>query len=313
MTLQYLFYIVEVAKYGSITKAAEKNFISQPYISKIIKSIEDEIGITIFIRTRTGIQATEEGAKFLYYAQSITKQVDDLSNMYSTKKPQTTHFRISSARSSHVSEAFVQLVEEFQSVERLRFHFRESNTSDVIEDVCSKTADMGLFFITVDCEAQLEDVLSSRGLEYRFVSAPLNRYIIVSEKHPLAKLNRPVKIEELYQYGLVKHGDYGNINGGTKDFISDFKIFNLEDLDKVIYTYDRAALLNVLSNTDYFAIGIQRFSSQGSMYGLTCLEIDKKNVAGVLPKQKLVCIYYANKTFSPVETRFIEIISERMK
>lgn len=313
MTLQYLFYIVEVAKYGSITKAAEKNYVSQPYISKIIKSIEDEIGITIFIRTRTGIQITEEGAKFLNYAQSITKQVDDLSNMYSSKKPQTTHFRVSSARSSHVSEAFVQLVEEYQSIERLRFHFKESNTLDVIESVCSKAADIGLFFITVDCEQQLAEVLSSRGLEYRVLSAPLNRYIITSANHPLAKLGRPIKIEELYQYGMVKHGDYGNINGGTKDFISDFKIFNLEDLDKIIYTYDRGALLNVLSNTDYFAIGIQRFSSQGSMYGLTCLEIDKKSIANLLPKQKLVCVYSATKCFSAIEHRFIEIISQKMK
>ena len=59
MTIQQLKYIVSVAENSSITEAAKKQYISQPSLSNSIKEIEKEIGITIFIRSRSGIALTK--------------------------------------------------------------------------------------------------------------------------------------------------------------------------------------------------------------------------------------------------------------
>ena len=51
MTLQQLKYIVTVAECGNITEAAEKLFIAQPSLTSAIHNIEEEMGITAFIRS----------------------------------------------------------------------------------------------------------------------------------------------------------------------------------------------------------------------------------------------------------------------
>jgi len=50
MTLQQLKYLVEISKCGSINKAAQNLFISQPSISKAIRELEGDLEIEIFYR-----------------------------------------------------------------------------------------------------------------------------------------------------------------------------------------------------------------------------------------------------------------------
>lgn len=56
---------LEVADYGSISKAAEHLYISQPAVSMTIKKLEENLSATLFIRKTRGVALTEEG-KLLY-------------------------------------------------------------------------------------------------------------------------------------------------------------------------------------------------------------------------------------------------------
>ena len=67
MTVQQLKYILKVAEVGSITEAAKLLFISQPSLSNSIKETEKEAGITIFLRSRTGISPLEDFADSVAY------------------------------------------------------------------------------------------------------------------------------------------------------------------------------------------------------------------------------------------------------
>ena len=55
MTLQQLKYVTTVAQTGTISDAAKKLFISQPSLTKAVRELEKEMGITIFERTNRGI------------------------------------------------------------------------------------------------------------------------------------------------------------------------------------------------------------------------------------------------------------------
>ena len=59
MNLQNLQYVEEVIKCGSISAAARKLYISQPYLSKILMEVEREYGITIFSREKNTLTLTE--------------------------------------------------------------------------------------------------------------------------------------------------------------------------------------------------------------------------------------------------------------
>jgi DNA-binding transcriptional LysR family regulator len=76
MTVQQLKYILKVAEVGSITEAAKLLFLSQPSLSNSIKETEKEAGITIFLRSRTGITLTKDGAEFLGYARQVIQQME---------------------------------------------------------------------------------------------------------------------------------------------------------------------------------------------------------------------------------------------
>lgn len=69
MTLNQLKYAIELSKEDSINEAAKKLFISQPSLTAALKSLEQEIGFDIFIRTKSGISLTVKGTEFLGYAK----------------------------------------------------------------------------------------------------------------------------------------------------------------------------------------------------------------------------------------------------
>ena len=51
MTLQQLRYVIEISETGSMNKAAEQLYISQPSLTNAVKELEKEIGITVFNRS----------------------------------------------------------------------------------------------------------------------------------------------------------------------------------------------------------------------------------------------------------------------
>ncbi len=75
MELQQLRYFLVSAEKGSLTRAAEELYTSQPHVSQVIKSLERELGVTLFRRTGTGIALTAEGERALVYAQNALKNV----------------------------------------------------------------------------------------------------------------------------------------------------------------------------------------------------------------------------------------------
>jgi len=66
MNVNYELYktFYSVAKNKNITKAAHELMISQPAVSKSIKTLEDQVGCTLFIRNKYGVSLTEEGETF---------------------------------------------------------------------------------------------------------------------------------------------------------------------------------------------------------------------------------------------------------
>ena len=78
MDLSAIEVIVEIAKTGSISKAAQNLFISQPGVSKILQKFEEEMGVQIFERMSTGVRPTPVGQRFVEGARDIMEQVDQL-------------------------------------------------------------------------------------------------------------------------------------------------------------------------------------------------------------------------------------------
>ena len=88
-----------ICEYGSISKAAEKLFISQSSLSTKIKTLENKMGCALFVRGKglRGIHLTEEGRRFLELAIKYQKIIDEMMEIGKTNK--TPKLRVSSINS----------------------------------------------------------------------------------------------------------------------------------------------------------------------------------------------------------------------
>lgn len=75
MNFNHIEYAVEVAKAKSIRKASQNLYMSQPYLSGMIKGLEEELGYYILNRTAAGITLTREGEEFLKSAKVILMEL----------------------------------------------------------------------------------------------------------------------------------------------------------------------------------------------------------------------------------------------
>lgn len=78
MNTKFLEYFLCITKHKSISKAAQKLFISQPTLSQHIQKLEKDMGVEIFDRTSTPLSLTYAGEKLLKYAEEILDLEDQL-------------------------------------------------------------------------------------------------------------------------------------------------------------------------------------------------------------------------------------------
>ncbi|MBQ3107338.1 MAG: LysR family transcriptional regulator, partial [Firmicutes bacterium] len=69
MEVEKLRYLMIIREEGSISRAANRLYMSQPSLSKIVSSIEKSIGYKIFDRSASGLLLTPEGERYLRYAE----------------------------------------------------------------------------------------------------------------------------------------------------------------------------------------------------------------------------------------------------
>lgn len=95
MNITHMQYFIKLAECGSLSRAAEALFISHQGLSKIIGSMEDELGCKLVDRGHAGVSLTDDGATFLEYAHDITRRYADLADELAARRD--SHLRIGGA------------------------------------------------------------------------------------------------------------------------------------------------------------------------------------------------------------------------
>lgn len=209
MTLQQLKYAVTVAECGTISAAAEKLFISQPSLTAAIRELESEMGVTIFSRTNRGVIVSREGEEFLGYARQILSQAQLLQERFSGREQGEKRFAVSSQHFNFTVLAFSRLVQNFRG-SRYSFHFRETTTYEVLEDVSQLRSEVGILALNEDNERFLRRMFGKLGLEFTELKR-VQAELFVSAEHPLAG-RRFVTVEDVSPYPCITF-EQGEHNG----------------------------------------------------------------------------------------------------
>lgn len=91
-----------------LTKHRKHCSLQQPNLSRAIKELEADLGITIFDRSARGMVLTHDGEIFIGYARQILKQIQEVENLYRGGTSKKKHFSVSVPRASYISEAFAR-------------------------------------------------------------------------------------------------------------------------------------------------------------------------------------------------------------
>ena len=145
MTIQQCKYVLEIAKVGSFNEASKNLFIAQSSLSTSIKSLENELGIEIFTRTRNGVCLTEEGAEFLRYAEQMIEHSLFIENRYNDHKNREK-LHIVTQHYDFIADIFCEQLRETTN-DKFHFSIRESKTYDIIKELENSASDIGVISI----------------------------------------------------------------------------------------------------------------------------------------------------------------------
>jgi len=186
MTLTQLSYIVAVDRYRHFATAAEKTYVTQPTLSMQIHKLEEELGVTIFDRSKSPVVPTEIGEKIIEEAKEILKQskhIEDLAAL--TDEELRGEFRIGiiPTVAPYLLPLFLKNFAE--KYPKVKLVFEEVMTNELLSLLEQDQLDVGIIATPAE-----QNVIHEEDLYYE----PFVGY--VSGNHPLAA-NKKLSIEDL--------------------------------------------------------------------------------------------------------------------
>ena len=163
MDLKQLQYFVACAQTGSFSDAAKILYSTQPSVSKVIKALEDPLGMQLFERLPRGIRLTVQGQKVYSYACRITSEIDVLENMAS--RGMTKWIRISMNPSSWLANQFVDFYNETYE-KNYHFQLTTAGVRSVMERVRDYMDDIGFVYILSQHRENFLHELAKNKIEF---------------------------------------------------------------------------------------------------------------------------------------------------
>ena len=247
MNILHMKYAVEVAKVGSLNKAAETLLIAQPNISRSIKELEADLGITIFDRSSKGMFLTPEGENFIGYAKNILKQIEQVEDIYKNGAVKKQKFSISVPRACYISEAFAQFSNSL-SFDPAEIFYKETNSQRTINNILNHDYKLGIIRYAENYDKYFKTMLEEKGLSYEMVTE-FSYSLIMSADSPLAELDE-ITFDDLTDYIEIAHADPYVPSLPLSKVVKEELPDNIE---RRIFIFERASQFDLLSeNPDTF-------------------------------------------------------------
>ena len=272
MTLQQLRYLIAIAEYGSINAAAQNLYASQSNLSIAVKELEQELGITIFMRSNRGVTLTNDGTELLGYARQVIEQADMLESRYAENDNSHLRLAVSTQHYAFSVQAFVKVAETCNS-DNYEFILRESTTAEIIEDVRTFRSEVGILFVDAFNQQVLQKAFNDAHVTcYPLFDAAV--HVFVGEHHPLA--HKSVLSPE----DLAGFPRYSFEQGTTNSFYYAEEPLSYLPHTRNIRFSDRGTLTNLLTSHNGFTLSTGVLSSE-MMSGIVSIPLDTTEVMQV--------------------------------
>lgn len=215
---------VAVAQFGSFRRASEALHISQPSLSRLIKDLEEHLGVRIFARARTGVTPTHEGELFLGRARDLLRDAENLeAEFHLLHRPGDLGLQVGAGpypSTLMMAKALGRLINAFPS---LPIEVMVKPWAELLPALQNRSITL---FV-----ADLSSTLGVLGLTY----VPMKErvpYCALRANHPLLKEGKTPNLVELLEYPSMWPGYAGPDH--MRRFIESWKekLPNLEHVHK---------------------------------------------------------------------------------
>ena len=197
-------YAVEVAKAGSLNKASDELLIAPPNLSRSVKELEADLGITIFDRSSKGMKLTRRGEEFIHYAKKILEQINEVEQTFKETAPKEKQFSISVPRASYIADAFVEFSKEIGN-EPVSIYYKETNPYRAIKNIMEVDYKLGIVRYASGYDKYYAETFEEKGLDYELV-VKFHYVLIMNKDNPLAK-KKEIHFDDLKPFIEIAHAD----------------------------------------------------------------------------------------------------------
>ena len=278
MTLQQLHQVITIAESRSMNEASRKLFVSQPNLSAVVRELEEETGITIFIRSNRGIVLTPEGEEFIGYAKQVVEQYHLLESRYISSASKKK-FSVSMQHYTFAVQAFIKVAKELE-MDDYEFSVHETKTYEVIENVKKQHSEIGVLYRNEFNREALSKIFRENALEFKPLFS-CDIYVFMASSHPLAGKEK-ITFEDLRPYPNLAFGQ-----GDNNSFYLAEEVFSTHEYRQSIKADDRATMLNLMIGLNAYTLcsGIICEDLNGNDYKAVPLKETEKMRIGYIKRK----------------------------
>ncbi|MCR4887903.1 MAG: LysR family transcriptional regulator [Ruminococcus sp.] len=298
-----LLYALEVSKQGSVNKAAEKLYIGQPNLSKMIIGLEEELGVALFRRTPKGMIPTADGEVIFRHAEEIYRQTGFIEEYCKNISKKALRMSAAVPWADYISEAFTNFLGRYSGDRLTEFSYIEADSESIINKVIYNECHLGIVRYNKKYDKNFRKYFEDRSL----VSETLCEsgcVAIFGENSQLAE-RRDITADDMRCYFEVRQND---------QFVPDKNSAQLhneadETSSRVIYVSSGAAQAELVSrNSRAYMITPPLSDRTLAKYGLI-----QKEVRGLCREDVDIFIRSENYSLTKTDNAFLDelMISKR--
>ncbi|MCC6531959.1 MAG: LysR family transcriptional regulator [Burkholderiales bacterium] len=206
---------LKVAEHGSIGKAAEREHISAPAISKRIIELEHALGVTLFERQSVGVRLTAAGSALAVEVKEVLLRLDRMKSTLSEYASGTLgHVKILFSPSGQLGSLPRALKAFMIAHPNVEVHLEERRAVQVVQGVARGDGDIGIF-----ARHAAGKTLSSIAILNVRPYQTLRLVVVTHRSHPLAK-RKAVTLADAVKHDFVSFGQSGGLGQLVKDACS---------------------------------------------------------------------------------------------
>lgn len=297
MNTKHLKYLIEIQRCGSINAAAQKCFIAQSHLSRILQSIEREIGFTLFNRNNNSLELTQGGLLFFKSIEKIVKDCEAIESIPSFLKI-SDNLSLACSPSQYLSQCYFEFKRLFP-VLASNDTYREAGLKQLFDLLTNRQIRLSYWVLATDSIDKFKQMAKPYNIELKIIKNNLILYALMQSKHPLSD-KAFVLVDDFSQFPFVSDVEV--------DFEDTKKLMHFSENQSFLSVSSRSTVMDALRYNNSLTVQIRADDKTLKDFGLC-----QKPIRDIQTRMSICLVKSINLEPSDYEKKYIEFTNTKIQ